>query len=190
MADDQALGEALTTVVTVGAEMNRRVLSINERLGAMTRLTESSTTELGSAPTPTRQADVAGRVGRDLEDSVGPLAVDVDALKGAVASIDEAMSVVLRAARALGRSDQPARVEANEVLTSFALFADPAAGAVGAFRLLEHTLAQAEAAPEPLRGACRRLRAELLRVIACYERIDEWGSAAAELLVPPDASTL
>ncbi len=187
MADDPALGEALTTVVTVGAEMNRSVVAINDHVAGMSRLADEKIAELGSVVTPTGQADLMGRLGRNLEDAADRFAVDVEALEAAVATIDEAMTAVFRAADALGRPDQPARVEANEVLTSFARFADPAAeGAVG-FRVFEN---EAEAAPEPLRGACRRLRAQLRQATACYERIDEWGSTAAELLVPPDATTL
>lgn len=190
MEDDPALGEALTTVVTIGAEMNRRVVSINDHVNGMSRLAEAAIAELGSVVTATGEADLMAQLGRDLEDAADRFAVDVDALEGAVAAIDEAMTVVLRAADALGRPDQPERAEANHVLTSFAWFADPAAqGAVG-FQVFENVLAEAEAAPEPLRGACRRLRGQLRQAIACYERIDGWGSTAAELLVPPDATTL
>lgn len=185
--DDSVLRDAITTVVSIGAEMNRRNLSIAERVAAMSRLAESATAGQRGAGD---QADVHGQLGRDLDDAADGLEVDVDALERAVASIDEAMTVVLRAADALGRPDQPARAEANEVLTSFVLFADQAASGAAAFRVFEQVLAQAEEAPEPLGGACRRLRALLRRVSACYAQVDEWGSAAAELLIPPDATTL
>lgn len=187
--DDQVLREALDTVVTVGAEMNRRVVSIGERVAAMSRLADSATAEHGTAAAGEQPA-VLDRLGRDLDGAASGLAVDVEALRSAVASIDGAMVVILRAADALGRADLPDRVEANTVLTSFVRLCDPANGGAGAVRLLEQVLGQAEAAPEPLRGACRQVRAQLRLVVGCYGRIEEWGSAAGELLVPPDVTTL